>query len=60
MRISQRAQAVAPFYAMEFGKRAAALEAEGGTSSNSASGNRTSGRRRPCWTRCGTSWAAGR
>ncbi|MFD3501920.1 pyridoxal phosphate-dependent aminotransferase [Streptomyces sp. NPDC058676] len=29
MRISQRAQAVAPFYAMEFGKRAAALEAEG-------------------------------
>ncbi|MFF5185278.1 pyridoxal phosphate-dependent aminotransferase [Streptomyces sp. NPDC000345] len=29
MRISQRAQSVAPFYAMEFGKRAAALEAEG-------------------------------
>ncbi|MEU9910691.1 pyridoxal phosphate-dependent aminotransferase [Streptomyces sp. NPDC051001] len=29
MRISQRAQSVAPFYAMEFGKRAAALEAQG-------------------------------
>ena len=29
MRISQRAQAVAPFYAMEFGKQAAALEAQG-------------------------------
>nr|WSZ14048.1 pyridoxal phosphate-dependent aminotransferase [Streptomyces canus] len=29
MRISQRAQSVAPFYAMEFGKHAAALEAEG-------------------------------
>ncbi|MDQ1043034.1 pyridoxal phosphate-dependent aminotransferase [Streptomyces sp. V4I2] len=29
MRISQRAQAVAPFYAMEFGKHAAALEAQG-------------------------------
>ncbi|MFF4588232.1 pyridoxal phosphate-dependent aminotransferase [Streptomyces sp. NPDC001388] len=29
MRISQRAQSIAPFYAMEFGKRAAALEAEG-------------------------------
>jgi aspartate/methionine/tyrosine aminotransferase len=29
VRISRRAQAVAPFYAMEFGKRAAALEAEG-------------------------------
>ena len=28
MRISQRARSVAPFYAMEFGKRAAALEAE--------------------------------
>ncbi|WP_217242616.1 pyridoxal phosphate-dependent aminotransferase [Streptomyces sp. AC555_RSS877] len=29
MRISQRARAVAPFYAMEFGKHAAALEARG-------------------------------
>ncbi|MFI0454501.1 pyridoxal phosphate-dependent aminotransferase [Actinomadura sp. 6N118] len=29
MRTSQRAQAVAPFYAMEFGKHAAALEAQG-------------------------------
>ncbi|AZG48522.1 pyridoxal phosphate-dependent aminotransferase [Gordonia insulae] len=29
MRISQRADAVAPFYAMEFGKRAAELEAAG-------------------------------
>ncbi|MEV1070047.1 pyridoxal phosphate-dependent aminotransferase [Streptomyces sp. NPDC050263] len=29
MKISQRAQSVAPFYAMEFGKRAAALEAQG-------------------------------
>ena len=29
MRISQRAQAVAPFYAMEFGKHAAALQAQG-------------------------------
>lgn len=29
MRISQRARSVAPFYAMEFGKHAAALEAEG-------------------------------
>ncbi|MFD3838932.1 pyridoxal phosphate-dependent aminotransferase [Streptomyces sp. NPDC058642] len=29
MRISQRAQSVAPFYAMEFGKHAAALEAQG-------------------------------
>ncbi|MFJ2197614.1 pyridoxal phosphate-dependent aminotransferase [Streptomyces violaceusniger] len=29
MQISQRAQAVAPFYAMEFGKQAAALEAQG-------------------------------
>ncbi|NDZ94158.1 pyridoxal phosphate-dependent aminotransferase [Streptomyces sp. SID6673] len=29
MRISQRAEAVAPFYAMEFGKRAAELEAAG-------------------------------
>lgn len=29
VRISQRAQAVAPFYAMEFGKQAAALEAQG-------------------------------
>jgi aspartate/methionine/tyrosine aminotransferase len=29
MRISQRAQCVAPFYAMEFGKHAAALEAQG-------------------------------
>jgi aspartate/methionine/tyrosine aminotransferase len=29
MRISERAQRVAPFYAMEFGKHAAALEAEG-------------------------------
>ena len=29
MRISQRAQSVAPFYAMEFGKQAAALEAQG-------------------------------
>ena len=29
MLISQRAQAVAPFYAMEFGKHAAALEAQG-------------------------------
>jgi aspartate/methionine/tyrosine aminotransferase len=29
MRISQRARAVAPFYAMEFGKHAAVLEAEG-------------------------------
>jgi aspartate/methionine/tyrosine aminotransferase len=29
MRISQRAETVAPFYAMEFGKRAAALEARG-------------------------------
>ncbi|MBC9725993.1 pyridoxal phosphate-dependent aminotransferase [Streptomyces sp. TRM68367] len=29
MKISQRAQAVAPFYAMEFGKQAAALEAHG-------------------------------
>lgn len=29
MKISQRAQNVAPFYAMEFGKQAAALEAEG-------------------------------
>ncbi|MEU6350359.1 pyridoxal phosphate-dependent aminotransferase [Streptomyces sp. NPDC047072] len=29
MRISRRAQSVAPFYAMEFGKHAAALEAEG-------------------------------
>jgi aspartate/methionine/tyrosine aminotransferase len=29
MRISGRAQAVAPFYAMEFGKQAAALEAQG-------------------------------
>ncbi|WP_443072528.1 pyridoxal phosphate-dependent aminotransferase [Streptomyces sp. NBC_01485] len=29
MRISRRAQAVAPFYAMEFGKQAAALEAQG-------------------------------
>ncbi|MEH0474577.1 pyridoxal phosphate-dependent aminotransferase [Streptomyces sp. B21-097] len=28
-RISQRARAVAPFYAMEFGKQAAALEAQG-------------------------------
>ncbi|MEE1799252.1 MULTISPECIES: pyridoxal phosphate-dependent aminotransferase [unclassified Streptomyces] len=29
MRISRRAQAVSPFYAMEFGKQAAALEARG-------------------------------
>ncbi|MFJ1967524.1 pyridoxal phosphate-dependent aminotransferase [Streptomyces sp. NPDC087903] len=29
MRISQRAQSIAPFYAMEFGKQAAALEAQG-------------------------------
>ncbi|MFE2444680.1 aminotransferase class I/II-fold pyridoxal phosphate-dependent enzyme [Streptomyces sp. NPDC059426] len=29
IQISQRAQAVAPFYAMEFGKQAAALEAQG-------------------------------
>jgi aspartate/methionine/tyrosine aminotransferase len=29
IRISQRAQGVAPFYAMEFGKQAAALEAQG-------------------------------
>ena len=29
MKISQRAQSVAPFFAMEFGKRAAALEAQG-------------------------------
>lgn len=29
MRISQRAQAIAPFYAMEFGKQAAELEAAG-------------------------------
>jgi aspartate/methionine/tyrosine aminotransferase len=29
MRISQRAESVAPFYAMEFGKHAAALEAQG-------------------------------
>jgi aspartate/methionine/tyrosine aminotransferase len=29
VRISQRAEAVAPFYAMEFGKHAAALEAQG-------------------------------
>jgi aspartate/methionine/tyrosine aminotransferase len=29
MKISQRAQAVDPFFAMEFGKRAAALEAQG-------------------------------
>ncbi|MDP4510212.1 pyridoxal phosphate-dependent aminotransferase [Nonomuraea turcica] len=29
MRISQRAQAVAPFYAMEFGKHAATLESQG-------------------------------
>ncbi|WP_234343161.1 aminotransferase class I/II-fold pyridoxal phosphate-dependent enzyme [Streptomyces fulvoviolaceus] len=29
LRISQRAQAVAPFYAMEFGKQAAALEVQG-------------------------------
>lgn len=29
MRISQRAQAITPFYAMEFGKRAAELEARG-------------------------------
>jgi aspartate/methionine/tyrosine aminotransferase len=29
MRISQRARSVAPFYAMEFGKHAAALEAQG-------------------------------
>ncbi|MFJ1749985.1 pyridoxal phosphate-dependent aminotransferase [Streptomyces sp. NPDC088116] len=29
MRISQRAQSVAPFYAMEFGKQAATLEAQG-------------------------------
>ena len=29
VRISQRAQAVAPFYAMEFGKQAALLEAQG-------------------------------
>ncbi|MEU6371675.1 pyridoxal phosphate-dependent aminotransferase [Streptomyces sp. NPDC046909] len=29
MRISQRAAAIAPFYAMEFGKHAAALEAQG-------------------------------
>ncbi|SEH03659.1 Aspartate/methionine/tyrosine aminotransferase [Nonomuraea solani] len=29
MRISQRARAVAPFYAMEFGKHAATLEAQG-------------------------------
>ncbi|MFJ8399164.1 pyridoxal phosphate-dependent aminotransferase [Streptomyces microflavus] len=29
MKISHRAQAVAPFYAMEFGKQAAALEAQG-------------------------------
>ncbi|WP_425839555.1 pyridoxal phosphate-dependent aminotransferase [Streptomyces fractus] len=29
MKVSQRAQNVAPFYAMEFGKQAAALEAEG-------------------------------
>ncbi|MDO0934967.1 pyridoxal phosphate-dependent aminotransferase [Streptomyces sp. DG2A-72] len=29
IRISQRAQAVAPFYAMEFGRQAAALEAQG-------------------------------
>ncbi|WUV20147.1 pyridoxal phosphate-dependent aminotransferase [Streptomyces sp. NBC_01485] len=29
IRISRRAQAVAPFYAMEFGKQAAALEAQG-------------------------------
>ncbi|NKE55483.1 pyridoxal phosphate-dependent aminotransferase [Lentzea sp. PSKA42] len=29
MRISRRAQAVAPFYAMEFGKRAATLESQG-------------------------------
>ncbi|SES49539.1 Aspartate/methionine/tyrosine aminotransferase [Streptomyces sp. yr375] len=29
IRVSRRAQAVAPFYAMEFGKQAAALEAQG-------------------------------
>ncbi|MER5436846.1 pyridoxal phosphate-dependent aminotransferase [Streptomyces sp. NPDC002588] len=29
MRISHRAQSIAPFYAMEFGKQAAALEAQG-------------------------------
>ncbi|MBC7700475.1 hypothetical protein [Aquabacterium sp.] len=29
MKISQRAQAITPFLAMEFGKRAAALEAAG-------------------------------
>lgn len=29
VRISRRAQAVAPFYAMEFGKQAAMLEAQG-------------------------------
>lgn len=29
MKISQRAQSVAPFFAMEFGRRAAALEAQG-------------------------------
>ncbi|WP_371667424.1 pyridoxal phosphate-dependent aminotransferase [Streptomyces sp. NBC_00289] len=29
MRISQRAQSIAPFYAMEFGKQAAALETQG-------------------------------
>src|SRR3954452_25019700 len=29
VRISQRAQAVAPFFAMEFGKHAAALESQG-------------------------------
>ncbi|HAV36275.1 MAG TPA: aminotransferase, partial [Massilia sp.] len=29
MKISQRAQAIDPFFAMEFGKHAAALEAQG-------------------------------
>ncbi|MFJ2606154.1 hypothetical protein ACIO13_14410 [Streptomyces sp. NPDC087425] len=29
MRISRRAQGIAPFYALEFGKHAAALEAAG-------------------------------
>lgn len=59
MRISQRAQSVAPFYAMEFGKHAAALEAEGHRVVKLSLGEPDFGAPRPCWTRCGRPWAAG-
>lgn len=59
MRISQRAQSVAPFYAMEFGKHAAALEAQGHHVVKLSLGSPTSAHPLPSSRRCGRPWTGG-